>query len=133
VDSPAISNYTANIDHVTVGLLVFSLLKRGGTPILLQNVFALSEIRSSLATQALTTMPEFRNPYSTGPIVEVSVLPTGWLYLPDTWIFSDGMPGLKHWSPDLSFLLQHPSGKKVLFDLGMRKVNSPFSIVLKIN
>lgn len=69
-------------------------------------------------------MVEFKNPHSVnGSIVEVSILPTGWLLLPDTWIFSDGKPGLKHWSPDFSFLIRHPSGKNILFDLGMRKVS----------
>jgi hypothetical protein len=63
-----------------------------------------------------------------GPVVDVSILPTGWLYLPDTWIFQDGKPGFKHWSPDFSFLVRHPSGRTIIFDLGMRKV-----IVLAFN
>lgn len=57
-----------------------------------------------------------------GPVVNVSILPTGWLYLPDTWIFQDGKPGFKHWSPDFSFLIRHPAGRTIIFDLGMRKV-----------
>lgn len=56
------------------------------------------------------------------PCVEVSVLPTGYLWLPDRWIFADGDVNLKHLSPDYSFLIRHPSGRNVLFDLGMRKV-----------
>ncbi|KIW65757.1 hypothetical protein PV04_07985 [Phialophora macrospora] len=55
------------------------------------------------------------------PNVEVYVLPTGYLWLPDRWIFSDGDTGLRHLSPDYSFLICHPSGRNVLFDLGMRK------------
>ena len=62
------------------------------------------------------TAPEF---------VEVYVLPTGYLWLPDRWIFADGDPQLRHLSPDYSFLICHPSGKNVLFDLGMRKVSDP--------
>ena len=69
-----------------------------------------------------TSMLEFQGPDSSGSFVQVSILPTGWLYLPDTWIFADGKPSLKHWSPDFSFLIRNPSGKNVLFDLGMRKV-----------
>ncbi|KIX06194.1 uncharacterized protein Z518_04168 [Rhinocladiella mackenziei CBS 650.93] len=53
--------------------------------------------------------------------VEVSVLPTGYLWLPDRWIFAEGDQKLSHLSPDYSFLIRHPSGKNVLFDLGMRK------------
>lgn len=59
---------------------------------------------------------------STRNYAEVYVLPTGYLWLPDRWIFADGDEQLKHLSPDYSFLIQHPSGKNVLFDLGMRKV-----------
>jgi hypothetical protein len=54
--------------------------------------------------------------------VEVKVLPTGYLFLPDRWIFADGHDTLKHLSPDYTFLVQHPSGRNLLFDLGMRKV-----------
>jgi hypothetical protein len=54
--------------------------------------------------------------------VQVHVLPTGYLFLPDRWIFADGNLKLRHLSPDYSFLVRHPSGKNVLFDLGMRKV-----------
>ena len=55
--------------------------------------------------------------------VELYVLPTGYLWLPDRWIFADGDRGVRHLSPDFSFLIRHPSGKNVLFDLGMRKVS----------
>ncbi len=54
---------------------------------------------------------------------EVYVLPTGYLWLPDRWIFADGDLKLRHLSPDYSFLIRHHSGKNVLFDLGMRKVS----------
>ncbi|OAP63483.1 hypothetical protein AYL99_02710 [Fonsecaea erecta] len=53
--------------------------------------------------------------------VDVYVLPTGYLWLPDRWIFADGDLKVRHLSPDYSFLIQHPSGQNVLFDLGMRK------------
>jgi hypothetical protein len=56
------------------------------------------------------------------PFVRVHALPTGYLWLPDRWIFADGDTNLRHLSPDYSFLISHPSGKNVLFDLGMRKV-----------
>jgi hypothetical protein len=57
--------------------------------------------------------------------VEVSALPTGKLYLPDRWLFEDGdndMQKARQFSPDFSFLISHPSGEHLLFDLGMRKV-----------
>lgn len=60
--------------------------------------------------------------------VEVLVLPTGYLYLPDRWIFADGDTKLRHLSPDYSFLVCHPTGKKVIFDLGMRKVRLRFLV-----
>ncbi|KIY03329.1 uncharacterized protein Z520_00020 [Fonsecaea multimorphosa CBS 102226] len=53
--------------------------------------------------------------------VDVYVLPTGYLWLPDRWIFADGDLQVRHLSPDYSFLIRHPSGQNVLFDLGMRK------------
>jgi hypothetical protein len=59
------------------------------------------------------------------PCVDVFALPTGKLYLPDRWLFEDGDNDMFHkrqFSPDFSFLVCHPSGKRVLFDLGMRKV-----------
>lgn len=57
--------------------------------------------------------------------VEVSALPTGKLYLPDRWLFEDGdndMRKARQFSPDFSFLISHPSGEHILFDLGLRKV-----------
>lgn len=61
--------------------------------------------------------------------VRVYALPTGKIHLPDRWLFEDGdssneMKNARQLSPDFSFLLGHPSGKHVLFDLGMRKVAS---------
>ncbi|KAJ6142444.1 hypothetical protein N7471_001897 [Penicillium samsonianum] len=56
--------------------------------------------------------------------IEVFALPTGKLYLPDRWLFEDGNEDIRsarQHSPDYSFLIHHPSGRKVLFDLGMRK------------
>lgn len=68
---------------------------------------------------------------SSSATVEVSALPTGKLYLPDRWLFEDGdndMRKARQFSPDFSFLISHPSGEHILFDLGMRKVciNLPF-------
>ncbi|OJJ66093.1 hypothetical protein ASPBRDRAFT_138723 [Aspergillus brasiliensis CBS 101740] len=69
------------------------------------------------------------------PTVHVYVLPTGYLELPDTLIFAGGDPKLKHTSPDYSFLICHPAGKKVLFDLGLRKdwENYPALIVKSLS
>jgi len=56
--------------------------------------------------------------------VEVHALPTGTLHLPDRWLFEDGDADIRRArqvSPDYSFLIRHPSGKNVLFDLGLRK------------
>ncbi|VUC32112.1 unnamed protein product [Clonostachys rosea] len=58
---------------------------------------------------------------SNSTIVEVFVLPTGYLWLPDEWIVADGDPRIKHLCPNFSFLIRHPSGKNALFDLGLRK------------
>ena len=64
------------------------------------------------------------------PCVDVFALPTGKLYLPDRWLFEDGdndMLSKRQFSPDFSFLICHSSGKRVLFDLGLKKVgHSPF-------
>jgi glyoxylase-like metal-dependent hydrolase (beta-lactamase superfamily II) len=58
---------------------------------------------------------------TTAPVVEVYALPTGHLVLPDRWIFQDGDIKVNHRVPDFSFLIVHPSGKKTIFDLGLRK------------
>ncbi|EHK18319.1 uncharacterized protein TRIVIDRAFT_68342 [Trichoderma virens Gv29-8] len=60
--------------------------------------------------------------------VEVSALPTGKLYLPDRWLFEDGNNDIRkarQFSPDFSFLISHPSGEHILFDLGLRKAFVP--------
>ena len=56
--------------------------------------------------------------------VKVSILPTGWLTHPDRWLFEDGDPDLqiKSTYPDFSFLIEHHSGRKILFDLGLPSV-----------
>lgn len=57
--------------------------------------------------------------------VQVFALPTGWLYHPDRWLFEDGdsdQVNAKQQYPDYSFLIRHPAGQNVLFDLGLRKV-----------
>ena len=68
-------------------------------------------------------------------LVDVYALPTGKLYLPDRWLFEDGdndMERVRQFSPDFSFMVCHPSGQKVLFDLGLRKDldKNPFVIRL---
>lgn len=65
---------------------------------------------------------------SSTTVLKVYALPTGRVYLPDRWLFEDGdsskdMKSARQLSPDFSFLLSHPSGKHILFDLGMRKVS----------
>lgn len=62
---------------------------------------------------------------SASSFVSVYALPTGKIHLPDRWIFEDGDNDLIHSRqlyPDFSLLICHPSGKRVLFDLGLRKV-----------
>jgi glyoxylase-like metal-dependent hydrolase (beta-lactamase superfamily II) len=67
------------------------------------------------------------------PILQVSALPTGTLHLPDRWLFEDGdtcLHSARQFSPDYSFHIEHPSGRRILFDLGMRKdlQNNPKAI-----
>lgn len=57
--------------------------------------------------------------------VQVYALPTGWVHLPDKWLFEDGDDDImkaRSRFPDYSFLICHPSGKNILFDAGMPKV-----------
>ena len=57
--------------------------------------------------------------------VEVYALATGELNHPDRWLFEDGdedVVAARHPYPDFSFLIRHPSGKNILFDLGLTKV-----------
>ncbi len=57
--------------------------------------------------------------------VAVSALPTGQLAHPDRWLFEDGDENLmqaRQLYPVYSFLIEHPSGRKILFDLGLPKV-----------
>jgi hypothetical protein len=71
---------------------------------------------------------------SSPSFVDVFALPTGKIHLPDRWIFEDGdndMHRFRQLSPDFSFLICHPSGMRVLFDLGLRKVY--FIIFLLLN
>lgn len=67
--------------------------------------------------------------------VQVYALPTGWVHLPDKWLFEDGDDDImkaRSRFPDYSFLICHPSGKNILFDAGMPKVRpylkSPYII-----
>ena len=58
-------------------------------------------------------------------IVEVAALPTGHITHPLRWIFEDDKyVGKSDRFPDFSFFIKHPSGKKMLFDLGIRKVEA---------
>jgi hypothetical protein len=69
----------------------------------------------------MTSLPSSRQ---TQP-VEVHALATGELNHPDRWLFEDGDADImvaRHPYPDFSFLIRHPSGKNVLFDLGLTKV-----------
>lgn len=57
--------------------------------------------------------------------VEVYALATGELNHPDRWLFEDGDEDIVkaiNPYPDFSFLIRHPSGQNVLFDLGLAKV-----------
>lgn len=63
-------------------------------------------------------------PQTSAPALKVYALHTGQLTHPDRWLFEDGDPDLhkaRHPYPDYSFLITHPSGKNILFDLGLRK------------
>ncbi|EGR47090.1 uncharacterized protein TRIREDRAFT_109325 [Trichoderma reesei QM6a] len=56
--------------------------------------------------------------------VQVYALPTGWVHLPDRWIWQDGdddIVKVRQRLPDYSFLVRHPSGKNILFDAGLPK------------
>ncbi len=69
-------------------------------------------------------------------LVDVYALPTGKLYLPDRWLFEDGdndMENVRQFSPDFSFVVCHPSGKKVLFDLGLRKDHDGNPYVIRLD
>lgn len=67
----------------------------------------------------MLTLPA--SPYT----VDAFALLAGTLELPDRWLFEDGdsdMQKFRQHSPDFCFLVVHKSGRKLLFDLGMRKV-----------
>ena len=62
--------------------------------------------------------------------VRVRALATGQLHHPDRWLFEDGDEDImkaRHRYPDFSFLIQHRSGKNILFDLGLTKVRNILS------
>ena len=64
--------------------------------------------------------------------VQVSVLPTGQLGLLLRWIFENEQDTSKvEWFPDYSFLIEHPSGKRVMFDLGMRKALEEYPPIIR--
>lgn len=55
--------------------------------------------------------------------VQVSLVPTGQLFLPDKWILAGAGLTTKTLYPDYSFYVRHESlGKSLMFDLGIRKV-----------
>ena len=70
------------------------------------------------------------------PKVKVYALPTGRLHLPERWLFEDGDDDVRRKredSPVFSFLIEHPSGRRVLFDLGLRKVRRlAFSVICNL-
>lgn len=69
-------------------------------------------------------MPPTQLPQPTSQPVQVSALPTGRIYLPERWLFEDGdsdVAKARVLAPDFSFLVQHSSGQKLVFDLGLRK------------
>lgn len=68
-------------------------------------------------------------PSSTGEAraAKVYALAAGELNHPDRWLFEDGDEDIvkaKHPYPDFCFLIQHHTGKNVLFDLGLTKVST---------
>lgn len=56
-----------------------------------------------------------------GVVVKASAVPTGEVYLPDKWVLAGADHAKDSLYPDYSFFIQHPSGKTLMFDLGMRK------------
>ena len=62
-------------------------------------------------------------------IVNVSAVPTGQLYIPDKWVFGGNLQTRRLY-PDYSFLIVHPSGKSLMFDLGIRKVGAHFHLFI---
>ena len=57
--------------------------------------------------------------------VQVSLVPTGQLFLPDKWILANANLGTRTLYPDYSFYVKHQaSGKSLMFDLGIRKVSA---------
>ena len=65
-------------------------------------------------------------PEAPGPTLQLFALSAGKLYHPDRWLFEDGdgdLMNARHPYPDYCFLIRHPSGRNVLFDLGLRKVS----------
>ncbi|KAF9880199.1 metallo-beta-lactamase superfamily protein [Colletotrichum karsti] len=60
---------------------------------------------------------------STASYVQLSLLPAGFLTLPEHFFCADQHDkSIRNLVPSMSFLLQHPTtGSKILFDLGLRK------------
>ncbi|KAL3488061.1 beta-lactamase-like protein [Aspergillus germanicus] len=56
------------------------------------------------------------------PLIKLSLLPSGSLTLPTRFFCADKSTSTERLLvPSMSFLLQHPSGKKIVFDLGIRR------------
>ena len=71
---------------------------------------------------------ELPNQPGMGTYVQVSALATGEMGLRLRWIFENEVDDTKlEWFPDFSFLIRHPGGKNLLFDLGIRKVSADIS------
>lgn len=57
--------------------------------------------------------------------VSVSALHAGTLYLPDSDVFEDSIgksPSTGSYVPSFAFLIEHEVHRKMMFDLGLRKV-----------
>lgn len=66
-------------------------------------------------------------------VVDVSVInSTTFVRMPLGFFVKDPLPGHENLEcPSFLFLVQHPSGKKVLFDLGLRKDTESFPPVIR--
>ena len=64
--------------------------------------------------------------------VSVKALSPGKLHLPHAWVFQDcvGQPeSTGSWVPTFSFLIEHPSRGRAMFDLGLRKVRVNLPVI----
>jgi glyoxylase-like metal-dependent hydrolase (beta-lactamase superfamily II) len=68
------------------------------------------------------------------PYITLSALDAGYIYLPEFEFIVPSNPHVSHKAPSMSFFLRHPSGTKIVYDLGMRKdwQNYPVAIQSRI-